>query len=79
MIWVDVTLVAAGLVSPILVGGFLYIIVTHLNGIQQSEDHIDEQVHAIHEAMLLWNYGDRDEALKLLAEHDICVRERVDG
>ena len=44
-----------------------------LRRLQQTEDRVDEQLHAMHEAMLLWNYGDRTEAINLLAEHDIFV------
>lgn len=46
-----------------------------LQRLQQTEDRIDDQLHAIHEAMLLWNYGDRAEAMKLLAEHDVFVKD----
>ncbi len=37
------------------------------------EGRVDDQLHAIHEAMLLWEFGAKKEAVELLAEHDIFV------
>lgn len=50
-----------------------------LRRMQALEETIDDQLHVIHEAMLLWNYGDRVEAVNLLAENDIFVKEYEDG
>lgn len=49
-----------------------------LRQMQDIEVRIDDQLHVIHEAMLLWNYGDREEAIILLAENDIFVKECKD-
>jgi hypothetical protein len=40
---------------------------------KEIENRVDEQLHAIHEAMLLWEFGAKHEAIQLLAEHDLFV------
>ena len=53
----------------------LILMVREQRTIRSVEERVNDQLHAMHEAMLLWEFGARNEAIELLAEHDIFVVE----
>lgn len=73
----DTTNVIVSMLPVLAAIGVVIFAGRYYRGAIALERNVDKKIHAVHEAFLLFNVGAIDEAIDLLAEHDIRVREKV--